>query len=210
MREPLTARVKHLTGGQDLRLSGADRAFLRDLARVGLITDTDANTFHYPDRKSGARRRLRRLCELGLLRERVVRSPGGERLAAYQFSSAAVGRAWGGYLPNIGSRRNAYHEVLIGRLFFSLGRPSDYRIARRFTARDQSVFGAALSTRPDAAYTDAATGEVVAVEADSGHYTRAQIAFKQSAWRGLRQVWGQPRNASHRLPPTGSVAVFHY
>jgi hypothetical protein len=53
--------------------------------------------------------------------------------------------------------------------------------------------------RPDALYTDAATGEMVLVEADSGHYNQSQINAKVARWRaaGLtRQVWAQPQHAS--------------
>ena len=64
---------------------------------------------------------------------------------------------------------NFAHELLTSHAYFTLGRPHDFRLAARLNAADALRVG---SCRPDAVFTDSDTGELVVVEADSGHYSQ--------------------------------------
>ena len=59
---------------------------------------------------------------------------------------------------------------------------------------------------PDAIAKTAA-GEVVLVEADTGHYTKQQIRQKQEAWGDHKQLWIQPKKAMARVSVNDSVAA---
>ena len=186
-RNPRTSTLLKLAGGDAVRLLSADRAFLKDLARVGLISDRSAGVVHYTHLKNGAARTLDRLQRAGLIRGSWLHTRG-ERLQVFSFASREIAKAWGGELPVIGNTRSVFHEWVVSRLYFELNRPQDFRIAAAFTANDKKLCGA---MRPDAMYTNG-DGEVVFVEADSGHYTRKQIHTKMNHWQGMAQVWGQP------------------
>jgi hypothetical protein len=81
-------------------------------------------------------------------------------------------------------------------------------LATNFTKAEIAACG---SMRPDAIYTDTATGEMIVVEADSGHYTQKQIYTKVACWRsaGLtRQVWAQSQHArSAQVPPLPGINI---
>lgn len=199
-RNPRTRTLLKLTGGDAIRLLPADRTFLQDLARVGLISDRSASTCHYTHLKNGAGRSLERLKCAGLIRGSWLHARG-ERHQIFSFASREIARAWGGELPVIGNTRSVFHEWVVSRLYFELDRPQDFRIAAAFSVNDKKLCG---ETRPDAMYTNA-DGEVVFVEADSGHYTRKQINTKMNRWQGMQQVWGQP--AAAFAPITGRPDV---
>jgi len=201
-RNPRTRTLLKLTGGDAVRLLPADREFLKDLARVGLISEGSASQCHYAHLKNGARRSLDRLKRAGLIRSVYLHARGG-REQVFSFASREIARAWGGELPVIGTRRSVLHEWVVSRLYFELHRPRDYRIAASFTDSDKALCG---DTRPDAMYTNP-DGEVVFVEADSGHYTRKQIHTKMNHWQGMPQVWGQPAAAFAPITDRPDVTV---
>lgn len=209
MKNPHTRRLKELAGTRtEFRLLSADREFLRDLARVHLLSDDLASKHHYTHLKGGATRSLDRLEAAGLLEKKTLRVPGQAPVHTYQFANEAIARAWGGALPVTGAKRTDLHELISSRLYYELGRPQDFRLAADFTPGDITAVG---GCRPDALYTDTDTGELVAVEADSGQYTRRQILEKMARWNAVglsRQVWGQPTYASSRVPTLENVAVY--
>lgn len=185
--------------GVTLRLSVADRAFLKDLARLQLLSADLADTYHYRHLKGGSQRSLARLEAAGLISSQWLYQPGLAPLRVYQFASDPVARAYGGRLPVTGAKRTELHELLTSRAYYALRQPQDFRVAANFTQEDQHQCG---SLRPDALYSEA--GETVLVEADSGHYSRGQINQKVNRWRNLgltRQVWAQPAHrASSPVP----------
>ena len=204
-RNPRTANLLAKAGSTaNIRLTKTDREFLRDLARAQLVDEGTASKIHYADRKSGTRATLARLEKAGIIERLVIGAPKGQKpITAWQFASRSVARAWGGNTPGFGSNRSAYHELLSGRAYFELGRPESFRVANQFTTEDKLLFG---GTEPDAMMTTA-SGEVIFVEADSGHYTKKQIIQKQTAWSGVRQFWIQPRTSMARVPLSDSVSV---
>jgi len=201
-KNPRTWQLLRLSGGRSVRLQAADRAFLTDLARVGIIDDLSASRFHYAHLKNGAARSIARLEAAGLVTSSWVRVKG-EKFLCWSFASREIARAWGGVLPVTGARRSVFHELLVSRLYFELDRPDDFRIAASFSSSDVALCG---SMRPDAMCSNA-DGEVVFVEADSGHYTRTQIRAKMGRWQGFKQIWGQPARASAPVLASSDVAV---
>lgn len=206
---PRTARLRRLApNAEGIRLSAADRAFFADLGRVQLISDDLATKHHYAHLKGGCSRSLERLEAAGLLTSKPLYVPGQPPVRIYQFATAEIARAWGGRLPVTGAKRTDYHELITAKLYFELGRPHDFRLAASMSAAEIRACG---SCSPDAIYTDAGTGELVLVEADSGHYTQSQIHHKVTRWRALglgRQVWGQPRRAAANVPALEGIAVY--
>ncbi len=117
------------------------------------------------------------------------------KTTAWQFASKEVARVWGGGVPGVGANRSHYHELLAGRSYFELGRPTEFRLSSRFTSLDKQFFG---GVEPDAvAKSD--TGELIIIEADAGHYTKRQIKQKQAAWGGARQFWIQPKRSMSKV-----------
>lgn len=208
MRNPKTSTLLKRAGtGVSIRLLDADRAFLRDLSRVQILSSDLANQHHYAHLKDGSTRSLGRLEAAGILQRKTLFIAGERPTTIYQFANEAVARAYGSGLPVTGAKRTDYHELMTSRAYFALGRPADFRVAARMTADEIEL---CRDTRPDALFTDPATGELVVVEADSGHYTQKQIAAKMSKWgsAGLRQVWAQPaRSVSANVPPSHDVQV---
>ncbi len=200
--------VRVAANGSHFNLSPADRAFLRDLAVIQIISPDLADRYHYPHLKGGAQRRLSRLEVSGLLASNRLYVVGEKPARIYQFASHAIAAAWGGSLPVIGSKRSALHELMTARAYFVLGRPADFRVAVRMSESDIFLCG---SRKPDALYTDAATGEIVLVEADSGNYTSAQIRDKAAHWWVLgllRQIWVQPLGTRvARVPDVAGVRL---
>ena len=204
MATPRTARLVHLAGtNANVRLSVADREFLKDLSKVQMISNDLADKHHYSHLKGGSSRSLDRLEHAGLLSSKVMRQAGAPAFRIYQFASKSLAGAYGGRLPVTGAKRNDLHELMTSRAYFALGRPSTFKVAADFSRAEIQLCG---SIRPDAMYTDPSTGEVVAVEADSGNYRKHQIQAKLASWRaaGLnRQVWAQP--ATVRAAPVPDI-----
>lgn len=206
MKNPRTRTLLKLTGGKaSIRLLGADRSFLRDLARLGFIDARSASTYHYAHLHGGCERSLARLERAGLIRGKRVRA-NGEEIKAYEFASREVAKAWGGAIPVVGARRSELHELVTSRLYYALGCPTDFRIEAHFSETDQRLVGLDQKFKPDAMFTDG-DGQIVFVEADSGHYSKSQIRKKMTRWRGFKQVWGQPATACARVPAEANVAV---
>jgi hypothetical protein len=187
-------------------LTQADRAFLHDLGRVHLISAAQAADHHYAHLKSRGARSLARLTAAGLLSREVVPVAGQGCETVYRFANQRVARAFGGVRPMLNRRRSVLHELMTTNVYFALGRPADFRLAAQFSEADVATCG---GTRPDALYTDA-VGEVVLVEADGGHYTRAQVLKKMRHWRGRPQVWGQPARAGCVIPALAGVRVLRF
>jgi hypothetical protein len=208
---PNINRLKRIAGSTiEIRLLAADREFLRDLARVNLLSGDHAAKYHYSHLKGGATRSLNRLEAAGLIESKTLRITGRSPVKTYQFSSRAMARAWGGSLPITGAKRNDLHELISSDLYFKLDRPQDFRLAADFSEADISAVG---GCRPDALYTDTTTGELVVVEADSGHYTKNQILKKIAAWESVglsRFVWGQPHYASARIPAINNISLYRF
>jgi hypothetical protein len=208
-KNPRTARLLKLTGTTvKIRLLEADRAFLSDLAKVQIISNDIADKYHYHHLKGGCDRSLKRLESAGILRSTILRVPGEPTLITYEFANRHVARAWGGDIPVVGAKRTGLHELLTARAYFLMGRPNDFRVAARLTKDEVALCG---TCRPDAVFTDSDTGELVLVEADSGHYTRRQILHKMVRWKSLglsRQVWVQPKRAGARIPTGDRIAAF--
>lgn len=210
---------------EGLRLTSRDRAFLGDLARVGVIDAGTASVFHYADNQSGAGRRLDTLAQAGLLRRVAIIDPSCGPVVVYGFQSDRLARAFGGREVRTGPNRTTYHELLVSRSYFAVGRPADFRVTLQFSDADLARFGATRAVPPhrrgtqhgfarevaipDAVFTDA-SGALVVVEADAGHYTTRQIAQKQLQWSGYRQLWVQPARSHARVRPSDQVDVLRY
>lgn len=203
---------KYIADGK-LRLSADDRAFLTDLSKVGIIAESDAQKHHFQERKTAAVRRLDRLCEAGVLESHTVNQPGKGTYKAYSFKTERIATLFGGHKPTIGRKRNVLHEVIISRIFFAEGRPDSFVVESKFSKNQRELFtvaGGTMSGR-DACFPDAMFvrgGEIVVVEADSGHYNKSQILNKQLAWADYKQVWGQPAKASARVDGGATVHCF--
>jgi hypothetical protein len=221
-----TSRLRRRFGlPEGLRLTARDRAFLADLAKVGVIDEMTASRHHYAANQTGAGRRLAKLADAGLLRRADIIDPSRGQIAVYAFSRDRVARAFGGRAVATGPNRTTYHELLVSRTYFDLGRPADFRVAVQFDGRDLARFGARRpipphqrqthhgmardAAIPDALYTDSA-GVLVVVEADAGHYTTRQIQQKQAQWSAYQQVWAQPARPHARVAPSAQVDVFTY
>ncbi len=195
---PRTSRVLEKAGSAaNIRFSDADRSFLRDLGKAGIVDLETANQYHYSGRQSGGSRRLDKLCDAGII-ERIEIGGINNRgpIQSYRFATNSVARSFGGQMATFGTNKGALHEWLVGRAYFELDRPDGFRVAARFVSSDIHLFGSAA---PDAvAQLD--NGDIVLVEADSGHYTKVQIMKKQHAWSGHRQYWIQPKNAMTVVP----------
>jgi hypothetical protein len=209
MGTPKTARLIRLAGtNATVRLSEADRVFMKDLAKVQLISSDLADRNHYDHLKGGSARSLDRLEKAGLISSKTLYQPGAAPVKIYQFADKSIAGAWGGKLPVTGAKRTDLHELMSSRTYFELGRPASFRLASDFTKGEIAMCG---SMRPDAIYTDTATGETVLVEADSGNYNQSQINAKMARWRaaGLtRQVWAQPAHGrSAQVPALPGIEV---
>jgi len=207
-----TARLKKHTGG-DFRLSERDKSFLSDLAKVRVIAVEDADEFHYSANKSGARKRLDKLAKQGLLQVIKYQSPTKGTQRAYTFADQKIARAYKSGLPPLG-RRNAFHEILTSRLYFTEGRPDTWKLEADMTKEEANLFrqqGESVSdvAKPDAMFING-SGQLVAVEADSGQYNKTQIQRKMNAWQGIKQVWGQPLKRNSAIENYSEVTVHRY
>lgn len=202
MKNVRTRTLKKHVGG-NLKLSANDRAFLHDLSIVGIIDEHSANHHHYSNVHKDAAKRLDRLCEYGVLERTMVHQRGKGSFKSYTFANDKVAKLFGGKRLILGGRRNAHHEVILSKIYFAEGRPESFKVESQLTSKEKDLFKKIAPTGsdyclPDAIYYDEG-GELVAVEADSGQYTQSQVKAKQTAWTGLKQVWGQPQKASARV-----------
>ena len=189
-----------------IRLAGSTVSFR--LSKVQLISSDLADQNHYSHLKGASGRSLERLEKAGLISSKRLHQKNGPPLKIYQFADQSIAGAFGGKLPVTGAKRTDLHELMTSRAYFGLGRPASFKLANHFTPGEIAACG---SLRPDALYTDTATGELVVVEADSGQYTKSQIQDKVARWRaaGLdRQVWAQPAQAgAAKVPPLPGITV---
>lgn len=200
-KNPRTKKIINITG-RSVRLSVADRGFLKDLSKVQIISTDVADKWHYAHQQAGAKNSLSRLVDAKILQEKNLHTPKGI-IKIFQFASHEVAKSWGGRLPVTGAKRTELHELVTSRLYFELGRPDDFRLENRFSDDDKFICG---QVRPDAMYTNY-SGDTVFVEADSGQYSKAQIKTKANRWTslGYKQVWGQPREVSSATVPVGEM-----
>ncbi len=212
MSTPKTSRLIRLAGtNANVRLSDADRAFLKDLSKVQMISADLADKNHYAHLKSSSVRSLERLENAGLITSKLLYDPKAAPVKIYQFANKSIAGAYGGKLPVTGAKRNDKHELMTSRVYFELGRPDTFKVATQFTPAEIALCG---SKRPDAIYTDPESGEMIVVEADSGNYRQHQIQEKIARWQaaGLtRQVWAQPRNARvAQVPQLPGISVLRF
>ncbi len=204
-RNPRTRNLLKLTGSsKPVRLSAADRSMLKDLSKLGIIDTEIASSNHYAHLKNGADRSLNRLEEAGLIQSKKI-VKNDRVFKTYTFSTKEIARAWGGNIPTIGSRRMEFHELVTSKLYYKLDKPEDFRVAGQFTKQDQLLCGESL---PDAMYTNQ-HGEIVFVEADSGHYSKTQISKKMREWSNFKQVWGQPNKPHCQIKPSSNIQLFN-
>lgn len=206
---PKTSRLIRLAGSEtSIRLSDADKSFLKDLSRVQLISSDLADKNHYSHLKGASGRSLERMEKAGLITSKQLHQKNGVPLKIYQFADKSIAGAFGGKLPVTGAKRTDLHELMTSRAYFELGRPDTFKLATHFSKGEIAACG---SMRPDAIYTDTSTGEMVVVEADSGNYNKKQIKDKVARWRaaGLtKQVWAQPSHTrSAQVPPLPGINV---
>lgn len=209
---PKTSRLIRLAGSAvSLRLSDADRSFLKDLSKVQLISSDLADQNHYSHLKGASGRSLDRLEKAGLITSKLLYQKYAAPLKVYQFANQSIAGTFGGKLPVTGAKRTDLHELMTSRVYFGLGRPASFKLASHFTQGEIALCG---SHRPDALYTDALSGEMVVVEADSGQYRQHQIQAKVARWRaaGLnRQVWAQPAHARiAQVPSLPGIDVMRF
>ena len=88
---PKTARLIRLAGtNANVRLSVADREFLKDLSRVQLISTDLAARNHYAHRKGGSTKSLARLERAGLLSSKTLYQTGAAPVRIYQFANQGL------------------------------------------------------------------------------------------------------------------------
>ncbi len=211
-RTPRTGRLlKKANAEVRVRLTRHDRAFLADLAKVGVICEADASAHHYQNRTTPAKRRLNTLASAGILKIDEARDRDHRPIRVYTWSSESVAKAYGSRQLKHSATRSLYHELLVSRAYYSAGRPESYRVAvdlDKDELKQLPGWGNA-DTLPDAVFKNEA-GDLVVVEADSGHYSSTQIAEKMSAWSGCRQLWVQPGRAHARVPTAEHVQVLTF
>jgi len=189
-----------------LRFSEADRAFMRDLSRTGILSEKMATSHHYDQRKNGSAKSLSRFVSAGILERFSIHTPEGRRLVSYRFVDDRVAKAFGGRHVSSSSNRSDYHELLTAEAYFKLDKPDDFKIALLFSEEDKrTIPGASASVRvlPDAMAT--INGQTIYIEADAGHYTKRQIMEKMNAWGNTQQFWFQSSTAKTRVPEAPHV-----
>ena len=205
---PRTARLAKITGtdNKKLRLTKADREFLRDLGKVQIISATQAADNHYVHLKTKGSRSLQRLVDAGLITNRNIFVADQGRYKVYEFKSHEMAVAWGGRLPSTGSSKSDYHELITAEAYFRLGRPEDFRLSTKLSKHDISRIGEHL---PDAVYTDQVSGEMILFEADAGNYSKQQIQQKSLSWerRGFKQTWAQPERVTSKVQQNDNLKL---
>lgn len=212
MKNPRTSRLEaYLPSGVNIRLSEEDRLFLMDLAKIQVCPAALAQEHHYKTRTS-AERRLSKLSKAGLLKQHFHYGVSGKQ-AVFEFANDGLAKAFGGSRVAFGANRSLNHEIVTTQLYFALGRPETFIKEDQFTKHDKSFIkehmGGDKSHTPDALMIDE-NGEYVFVEADSGQYTKVQITSKQWAWRGIKQVWGQPSRAFAPLREGANIDIYKF
>lgn len=206
-RRPRTSTLKkHLALQADakLRFTQRDRAFLKDLAKVRMVDINDALTHHYQGKLDSCKQRLKKLVDIGLLRERTVIQPGQPITKAYEFANDKVARKYGGRASGIGSRRSEVHELLVSKSYFALNRPEDFKVGAEMTHLEKEALIGSDGITPDAYFTH--NGHLLFVEADAGQYTKKQVMNKQRNWAGIDQIWVQPKKANCVVPTGKNVS----
>lgn len=203
---------KYLDNNSAVRLSKSDRAFLSDLARVNIIDSEDAKNSHYKSSVSGAKKRLDKLVEIGVLESHKIYNPNSKVINAYTFKNDKIAKLFGGEKIKIGKRRSGLHDVITSKLYFSAGCPDTFKVESKFNKDEEKLFrfGSGVVVDRDVCFPDAyyiSNGEIVLVESDSGQYTQRQINAKQTAWKGYKQVWGRPSGATTNV---SNSTVFQY
>jgi hypothetical protein len=213
-QNPKTARLVCIAGTHaNIRLTAADREFLKDLSKVQLISSDLADKNHYAHLKGTSGRSLERLEKAGLISSKMLYQAQAAPIKTYQFADKSIAGAFGGKLPVTGAKRTDLHELMASRAYFELGRPTSFKLACEFSKAEIAMCG---SLRPDALYADASTGETIVVEADSGQYSQKQINAKVARWRaaGLtKQVWAQPMRSCNRqvhVPSLPGIEVMRF
>ena len=210
-----TGRILKRAGiSSNLRFSEADRAFMRDLSRTGILSEAMASTHHYEQRKNGSQKPLSRFVSSGILERFSIHTPDGRRIVSYRFADDRTAKAFGGRYVSSTSSRSDYHELLTAEAYFKLDKPEDFKIALQFSEQDKrEILGLNASvgilvnhkTRilPDAIAT--VNGEAVYIESDAGHYTKKQILDKMNAWGNRPQFWFQSATAKTRVPEAAHI-----
>ncbi|TDA70188.1 MAG: hypothetical protein D9V47_02120, partial [Clostridia bacterium] len=163
-----------------------DQAILTDLARCRVLSFEQLKNAYWPKAKERTcRERLERLEKAGYL-ARAVAPPGerpGNALEAY-YLRAKGRRATGA--PRLfltpGNAEEVAHQVRANQVYFELTEEekATWTVGELLEAKGRQA--------PDARFVSQ-DGEVVYVEADTGHYKRHQVLEKLAAWGGTRQVW---------------------
>ena len=117
---PRTARLAKIAGIENnkIRLTKADREFLTDLAKVQIISATQAADNHYVHLKTQGSRSLQRLVDAGIISSRNIFVSGQGRYKTFEFSSHEMAVAWGGRLPSTGNSKSDYHELITSEAYF--------------------------------------------------------------------------------------------
>ncbi len=182
-------------GGTRSVRDAADRALLRDLARIRVLPRDLIVPFYYPRRRV-ADRHLARLEACAFLESTLLHVASGRTQRIYRFAAAPVAAIWGDPVAPMCTTARLLHDVLTARAYFALGRPAGFRVAVHLPATPRWQFE---SHCPDAVFPDPGGRGPVLVESDSGQYTRRQIREKLGYWRCLgfgQQVWVQPADAT--------------
>jgi hypothetical protein len=113
---PKTARLIRLAGtNANVRLSVADREFLKDLSKVQLISSDLADKNHYSHLKGASGRSLDRLEKAGLISSKTLYQAKAAPIKTYQFADRSIAGAYGGKLPVTGAKRTDLHELMSSR-----------------------------------------------------------------------------------------------
>ena len=132
-QNPKTARLIRLTGSQaTIRLSAADRGFLRDLARLQLISSDLADRHRYGHLKGASVRSRSHLRAAGLITGKLLNRTGSFPLRTYPFARCAIAKAYGGRLPATGAKQTELHELMTTRAHYARRyslQTADFRLA---------------------------------------------------------------------------------
>jgi hypothetical protein len=97
---PKTARLIRLAGtNANIRLSVADREFLKDLSKVQLISSDLADKNHYSHLKGESGRSLDRLEKAGLISSKTLYQAKAAPIKTYQFADKSIAGAYGPTFP---------------------------------------------------------------------------------------------------------------
>ncbi len=195
-----------------VRLHERDKTMLKDLAKVQFLSDDIIDKHHSDGVSTPAKKRMNRLVNAGILQRMTLQTENGTR-HVYQFADHKVAQIWGAKISKIGANRSLNHELIVSKLYYDLGKPSDFRKENKFNKKDKNFItkniGSEEGVIPDALCTNS-QGHLIFIEADSGNYNSTQIRTKQNAWQGYQQVWGQPVKSHTRIQSRNKIRVHHY